>query len=256
MSVGPSLSGCSPWGLCLPPLPRLRPRQPSSLTTAPRPGRALTRFGIKHQYVIPGPEKFFQVLGVGDFFDERGDLCGGQPRRQDHLGIKEVRTMSPTSPAGLRKKGTPILLTTLHLPVTSSPGTLPGPLPVSSSPCPSSLCEATRTVLVHKPRCMDTLANLSIKTSLGQSSLVAQWVKDLALSLQQRSSLLRHRFDAWPRNFHMPHMGPKKKKSLSEKARSVPYTAPKCHTREQRGENFTPPKSTQAPNPQRSMITS
>ena len=33
---------------------------------------------------------------------------------------------------------------------------------------------------------------------------MAQWVKDLVLSLQQLRSLLWHGFDPWPRNFHMP----------------------------------------------------
>ena len=39
---------------------------------------------------------------------------------------------------------------------------------------------------------------------------MAQWVKDLALSFQQLGSLLRHRFDSWPRNFYMPQVWPKK----------------------------------------------
>ena len=38
------------------------------------------------------------------------------------------------------------------------------------------------------------------------SSLVAQWVKDLALAL------LWHRFDPWLRSFWMPQVQPKKKK--------------------------------------------
>ena len=29
-------------------------------------------------------------------------------------------------------------------------------------------------------------------------------VKELAFSLQQLGSMLWHRFDLWPRNFHMP----------------------------------------------------
>ena len=33
---------------------------------------------------------------------------------------------------------------------------------------------------------------------------MAQWVKDLALSLQWLRSLLWHRFDSWPRNLPMP----------------------------------------------------
>ena len=32
---------------------------------------------------------------------------------------------------------------------------------------------------------------------------MAQWVKDLVLSLQQLVLLLWHRFDPWPGNFHM-----------------------------------------------------
>ena len=38
-----------------------------------------------------------------------------------------------------------------------------------------------------------------------QSSLVVQWVKDLALSLQQLSCLLWNGFNPWPRNFQLPH---------------------------------------------------
>ena len=34
------------------------------------------------------------------------------------------------------------------------------------------------------------------------SSLVAQWVKNLALSLHQMGLLLWHGFNPWPRNFH------------------------------------------------------
>ena len=49
--------------------------------------------------------------------------------------------------------------------------------------------------------------------NLGRS-LVAQWVKDLALSPQQLRSLLWHRFYAWPGNFHMPWVQAKKKKKL------------------------------------------
>ena len=48
-------------------------------------------------------------------------------------------------------------------------------------------------------------------------SLVAQWVKDLVLSLMQLWSLLWHRFDLWPRNFHMPWAWPKEKKSEDPK---------------------------------------
>ena len=41
-------------------------------------------------------------------------------------------------------------------------------------------------------------------------SLVAQWVEDLELSLQQLKLLLWLRFDTWPRNLH--RRGQKKKK--------------------------------------------
>ena len=48
------------------------------------------------------------------------------------------------------------------------------------------------------------------------SSLVAQWVKDLALSPLWLRSLLQHRFGPWPGNFCMPQVQPKgKKKSLN-----------------------------------------
>ena len=42
-----------------------------------------------------------------------------------------------------------------------------------------------------------------------ESSLVAQQLKDLVLSLQQLRSLLWHSFNTWPGNFHMPQEQPK-----------------------------------------------
>lgn len=45
-----------------------------------------------------------------------------------------------------------------------------------------------------------------------RSSLVAQWVKVLALSLLRLWLLLRHRFDPWSGNFCMPQARPKNKK--------------------------------------------
>ena len=46
--------------------------------------------------------------------------------------------------------------------------------------------------------------------------MVAQWVKDPALSLLCPALLLLwHGFDLWPRNFHMPQAWPKKKKKNS-----------------------------------------
>ena len=45
-----------------------------------------------------------------------------------------------------------------------------------------------------------------------KSSLVAQWVKDSALSLWWPGSLLWCRFDPWPGNFHNASRAAKKKK--------------------------------------------
>ena len=54
-------------------------------------------------------------------------------------------------------------------------------------------------------------SNIScLKNNLGGGPLVAQWVKDLALSLLWLWSLLWHEFDPWPRNFHIPWVQPKK----------------------------------------------
>ena len=55
------------------------------------------------------------------------------------------------------------------------------------------------------------------------SSLVVQWIKDLVLSLLWLRLLLWHRFNPWPRNFHMPWMHPKRKKSS---CMVVVYTLP------------------------------
>ena len=46
------------------------------------------------------------------------------------------------------------------------------------------------------------------------SSLVAQRVKDQALSLLPLRSLLWFRLDPWLGNFHMPMMWPKRKKKV------------------------------------------
>ena len=43
---------------------------------------------------------------------------------------------------------------------------------------------------------------------------VAQWVnKDLVLLLEHFESLLWHRFNPWPGNFHVPQVWPKNKKN-------------------------------------------
>ena len=52
----------------------------------------------------------------------------------------------------------------------------------------------------------DTLKNVK------RSSFVAQWIKDLVLSLQPPGSLLWCGFDSWPGNFHMLRAQPKRKK--------------------------------------------
>ena len=44
------------------------------------------------------------------------------------------------------------------------------------------------------------------------SSPMAQWIKDLALSLQQPMRI-RDRLDPWPRNSHMPWVQPNKNKT-------------------------------------------
>ena len=51
----------------------------------------------------------------------------------------------------------------------------------------------------------------SVKRGKNRSSLVVQWVKDPALSLQQLGSLLCLGFDPGPGNFHMLWARPKKK---------------------------------------------
>ena len=45
-----------------------------------------------------------------------------------------------------------------------------------------------------------------------RSSLVVQWVKDLALSLVWLELLLWREFNSWPGNFSMTRVHPKKKK--------------------------------------------
>ena len=46
---------------------------------------------------------------------------------------------------------------------------------------------------------------------------MAQWVKDLALSLQRRKWLLWCRFQPLPENFHMPWVWPNKTEKLSRR---------------------------------------
>ena len=58
---------------------------------------------------------------------------------------------------------------------------------------------------IHKKRKvnLDTDLTLSQKLSQNRSSLVAQWVKDLVLSLLWLRSLLWPGFHPWSGNFHM-----------------------------------------------------
>ena len=51
--------------------------------------------------------------------------------------------------------------------------------------------------------CIAALAcNSGLSSYVTWSALVAQWVEDSVLSLQQLGLLLRHGFDPWPGNFH------------------------------------------------------
>ena len=52
---------------------------------------------------------------------------------------------------------------------------------------------------------------------INKSSCVAQWVKNLALSLQWLRSLLWPSFNPWPRNFPMPWVQPKTKIKPNQK---------------------------------------
>ena len=49
------------------------------------------------------------------------------------------------------------------------------------------------------------------KKLTSRRSALAQWVKDLVLSLQQLELLPWHGFDPWPGNFHMPQTRPQKR---------------------------------------------
>ena len=60
-----------------------------------------------------------------------------------------------------------------------------------------------------------------------ESSPMAQWFNDLALSLQQLGSLLWGEFDPWPGNFHMPRAQSKKKKNVH---RCTIFNGPKLET--------------------------
>ena len=59
-----------------------------------------------------------------------------------------------------------------------------------------------------------------IKTVELWSSLVAQWVKDLMLSLQWFVPLLWHGFSPWPENFNKPWVQPKTKNKKPKNQKS------------------------------------
>ena len=61
-----------------------------------------------------------------------------------------------------------------------------------------------------------TMVRPSFKEISHRRSLVAQQVKDLVLSLLRLVSLLWHRFDPWPENFHITWV--QSKRNLNTKA--------------------------------------
>ena len=65
-------------------------------------------------------------------------------------------------------------------------------------------------VVAQHCECMKCLWIVQFQRVNFRSSLVAQWVKDPMLSLQQLGLLLWHGFDPWPKNFHMARVQPKK----------------------------------------------
>ena len=64
-------------------------------------------------------------------------------------------------------------------------------------------------VLCYNHDCSAFTYFLYLKIVAFRSCLVAQWVKDLALSLQQLGSLLWQGFSYWPRNIHMSRACPR-----------------------------------------------
>ena len=58
---------------------------------------------------------------------------------------------------------------------------------------------------------------------LAEEFSVAQRVKDLVFLLQSLDSLLWHRFDLWPRNFHMPQEQGEKKRREREKLAEINF---------------------------------
>ena len=66
------------------------------------------------------------------------------------------------------------------------------------------------------------------KRHVPASSLMAKWVKDLMLSLQQLGLLLWHGFDPWPVNFHMPQTWPGKRKEKKRKEKAKPSQTKTC----------------------------
>ena len=71
-------------------------------------------------------------------------------------------------------------------------------------------CRCPRKTVFHKTLMLQALKNRDLqKQKHFWNSLMVQWVKNLAWSLQCLGSLLWCGFDPWPGNFHMPRAHPK-----------------------------------------------
>lgn len=68
---------------------------------------------------------------------------------------------------------------------------------------------APSTILARTEEVIASLRHIQRNGHFGVPT-VAQWIKDLTLSLWWLGSLLRHRFSPWPGKFHRPWVQPKK----------------------------------------------
>ena len=138
-------------------------------------------------------------------------LC---PKQETAAGCSSVtscplRTKAPRQILSSLAR-TPVLSHLLHPPQSSH--TLP------SLKSASSLCGASGHVVGPQPCPAESLSAIALSTPSHflRSSLeapefpVAQWVKDLALSLLWLWLQLWHRFHPWPGNFHLPQVWPEK----------------------------------------------
>ena len=85
---------------------------------------------------------------------------------------------------------------------------------ILSSPGISIIPSTLQAIMDCKTRFKQKLSSEEMDN---RNSFLVQWVKDLVLSMQQLGLLLWHKFDPWPRNFHMPQVWPKKKKKKERK---------------------------------------